>query len=275
VRKIQHVLIVGVAVDGGHEALLDDEFFVQHLRHRGQAIGGAGSVRDHVVLGRVVGRVVDSQHDGDVLALGRRGNDDFLHRASQVLRRVLGVGEPAGGFHHHLRAQAGPVDLGRVPDRENPDALFAHYDRVRFDLHIFVEASESRIVFEQMRQRLGICKIVGGDNFDVGIVERGAHHVSANPAKSVDCNFDWHDPVYQLVHCLFYRRKPPLSSKEWFSPTSISTVLEQGKIKITPALPPEQFGSCSVDFRLGREFSVFEHSLHAFIDLRNRTAIQD
>jgi dCTP deaminase len=40
-------------------------------------------------------------------------------------------------------------------------------------------------------------------------------------------------------------------------------------------LPPEPFGSCSVDFRLGNEFSVFEHSRHAFIDLRERTAIQD
>ena len=33
------------------------------------------------------------------------------------------------------------------------------------------------------------------------------------------------------------------------------------------ALPPDQFGSCSVDFRLGEEFSVFEHSRHALIDL--------
>src|SRR3984893_13470092 len=59
------------------------------------------------------------------------------------------------------------------------------------------------------------------------------------------------------------------------SDVDIRRYLEQGKIKITPPLPPEQFGSCSVDFRLGNEFSVFEHSKHAFIDLRERTAIQD
>ena len=51
--------------------------------------------------------------------------------------------------------------------------------------------------------------------------------------------------------------------------------IRQGKIKISPALPPEQLGSCSVDFRLGSEFSVFEHSRHAFIDLRDKTSIQD
>src|SRR6201993_4578790 len=55
----------------------------------------------------------------------------------------------------------------------------------------------------------------------------------------------------------------------------IPRYLAEGKIKIAPALPPEQFGSCSVDFRLGNEFSVFEHSRHAFIDLKERTAIQD
>ena len=59
------------------------------------------------------------------------------------------------------------------------------------------------------------------------------------------------------------------------SDVDIRRYINEGKIKITPPLPPEQFGSCSVDFRLGNEFSVFEHSRHAFIDLKERTAIQD
>jgi len=59
------------------------------------------------------------------------------------------------------------------------------------------------------------------------------------------------------------------------SDIDIKNYIQQSKIKITPALPPEQFGSCSVDFRLGSEFSVFEHSRHAFIDLRDKTSIQD
>jgi dCTP deaminase len=59
------------------------------------------------------------------------------------------------------------------------------------------------------------------------------------------------------------------------SDIDIKKYLEQGKIKISPALPSEQFGSCSVDFRLGHEFSIFEHSRHAFIDLREKTSIQE
>src|SRR6266498_1133757 len=57
------------------------------------------------------------------------------------------------------------------------------------------------------------------------------------------------------------------------SDVDIKRYMELGKIKITPALPPEQFGSCSVDFRLGNEFNVFEHSRHAFIDLKGKIGL--
>lgn len=59
------------------------------------------------------------------------------------------------------------------------------------------------------------------------------------------------------------------------SDVDIKRYIAQGKIKITPELPPEQFGSCSVDFRLGCEFSVFEYSRHPFIDLRDKRSVQD
>ena len=59
------------------------------------------------------------------------------------------------------------------------------------------------------------------------------------------------------------------------SDVDIKRYLALGKIKITPELPPEQFGSCSVDFRLGNEFNVFEHSRYPFIDLREKRGIED
>src|SRR5580704_331641 len=59
------------------------------------------------------------------------------------------------------------------------------------------------------------------------------------------------------------------------SDVDIKRYLGLGKIKITPELPPEQFGSCSVDFRLGNEFSIFEHSRHPYIDLRDKKGIED
>ena len=59
------------------------------------------------------------------------------------------------------------------------------------------------------------------------------------------------------------------------SDVDIKRYLAEGKIKISPELPPEQFGSCSVDFRLGSEFNVFEHSRHPYIDLRDKRGIEE
>jgi dCTP deaminase len=58
------------------------------------------------------------------------------------------------------------------------------------------------------------------------------------------------------------------------SDIDIKRYIADGKIKITPELPPEQFGSCSVDFRLGSEFNVFEHSRFPFIDLKAKTGLE-
>ncbi len=59
------------------------------------------------------------------------------------------------------------------------------------------------------------------------------------------------------------------------SDVDIRRYIAQGKIRITPQLQPEQFGSCSVDFRLGNEFSVFEHSRYPYIDLSGKVNLQD
>src|SRR5437763_15283954 len=59
------------------------------------------------------------------------------------------------------------------------------------------------------------------------------------------------------------------------SDVDIRRYIEGGKIRISPELAAEQFGSCSVDFRLGSEFSVFEHSRFPSIDVRDKNAIQD
>ena len=58
------------------------------------------------------------------------------------------------------------------------------------------------------------------------------------------------------------------------SDVDIRRYIAEGKIKIDPELPEDHFGSCSIDFRLGNEFSVFEHSKFPFIDPRDKFAIQ-
>lgn len=58
------------------------------------------------------------------------------------------------------------------------------------------------------------------------------------------------------------------------SDRDIRLALEAGRIKIDPAPDlASQLGSVSVDFTLGRNFMVFEHSRHSFIDPRSPQSI--
>ena len=60
------------------------------------------------------------------------------------------------------------------------------------------------------------------------------------------------------------------------SDRDIRTHLENGKIRITPTIDlSTQLGSCSVDFRLGTKFRVFEHSRFAYIDLRKGVNVDE
>ena len=60
------------------------------------------------------------------------------------------------------------------------------------------------------------------------------------------------------------------------SDRDIRTHLENGKIRITPMIDLNtQLGSCSVDFRLGTKFRVFEHSRFAYIDLRKGVNVDE
>ena len=58
------------------------------------------------------------------------------------------------------------------------------------------------------------------------------------------------------------------------SDRDIRKALESGRIVIEPEVDLDvHLGSCSIDFRLGNTFMVFEHSQHSFIDPRHPQSI--
>ena len=130
VRRVEDDLVVGVAVDRGHDAGGDAEGVVQHLDDGREAVGGAARVGDDVVLGGVVLVFVDAEDDGDVLVGGRGGDDDLLDGAAEVGLGLFGVGEEAGGFDDDLGADGGPVELGGVALGEDLDLLAVDGDEV-------------------------------------------------------------------------------------------------------------------------------------------------
>ncbi len=77
---------------------------LNHLGDRGEAIRRAGSVRDDVVLGRIVLVLIDAEHDREVLILRGGGDNDFLHRAAKMFLGLIRIGEFAGGLENNLSA---------------------------------------------------------------------------------------------------------------------------------------------------------------------------
>ncbi len=62
----------------------------------------------------------------------------------------------------------------------------------------------------------------------------------------------------------------------FLSDGDIIKYMEAGKIKISPEPDLQtQLGSCSIDFRLGNTFRVFEHSKYPYIDLRTEIDTND
>ena len=106
-------------MDGGHHSMYNPETIMHDLGGRGQAVGGAGCIGDHVMICRVVLIIVHAHHNGDVLILGWSRDDDLLSaavfdvhiRAGFALGRVaLGIRKDTGG----LQSQYPRPGLSRV-----------------------------------------------------------------------------------------------------------------------------------------------------------------
>ena len=166
------------------------------FHHRRQAVGGAGSVGNDVVLGGVVEFVVDAQHDGDVFVLGGRRNDDFLHRALNVLLGIVRVGELAGRFDDYLRSERTPVDRRGILGREHLDLLAVHGNEILTSLHVVGQRAQHGVVLEQVRQRLGVGQIVSCHDLDIGIADL----TPDTPPKrqTVNRDFNCHRPEFSF-----------------------------------------------------------------------------
>jgi hypothetical protein len=141
-------------VDRRHQAVLDADRVVDDLGKRRQAVGRARRVGNDVVSVFVVLVEVDAQHHRDVLAAGRRRDDDLLGARIEVLGSSLALGEEAGGLDDDVDAEVAPRQVGRITlgqDLEqlavDQDALVGHLDRsgVR---------AQDRVVLQQVRERL-------------------------------------------------------------------------------------------------------------------------
>ena len=193
VRRVEDHLVLGVGMHGGHEAGLDTERVAEHLGDRSQAVGRARRVRDDVVLGGVVRRVVDAHADGDVLVLRRSGDHHLPGSRVDVALCPHRVAEEPRRLDDDVDAEIPPGKPLRVSLGEHLDDLPVHRDAVSIGSNRSGESTEHAVVLEQVGQHLGGRDVVDGDDLEIGgALSGGTQHVAPDAAEAVDANSHSH-----------------------------------------------------------------------------------
>merc|ERR1712048_867275 len=108
-------------MDGGHEALLDPELFVNDFDKRRKAVGCTGGTRNHLHFGLVVIRV-DANDDRWCLSVfGWCRDNHFLCTALDVFQAALSSCEGASRLADVVNTRFGPRNLSGVTRRREGD----------------------------------------------------------------------------------------------------------------------------------------------------------
>jgi len=212
VGEVQNALIVGVGVDGGHEATHDAKVVMQHLGHGGQAVGSAGSVGNDLVF-RFELQVVDTHHDGGVhLIFGRSGEDHLVGASSEVFGGLFLAGKDAGGFHHDFHAEVFPGQDFRVFFGKDADFAAVDDDAVVGVGNFAVEDLVDAVILKEVGQGLGVREVVDGHHVDIRMVfDDGAQDEASDASKAVNRYIDHYLSPYirMLLLALPVTRQKP------------------------------------------------------------------
>ena len=181
-------------MDGGEKTLIDAERLVKNLCNWCETVGGTASVRNDVVLCRIVLILVDAENDGDVFVLGGSRDDDLLHAVVAVVDSESSVGEESGGFDDDIDASRVPRNVRWISLSKNCDWLSVDDNVLFVGRYGAVKVAVRTVVFQQMGICSGIRQIVDGNNFDVVsmTLKDSSKRETTDSSKAVNSDAHWH-----------------------------------------------------------------------------------
>ena len=213
VRCIEDDLVTGVGVNRAHETLFDTEGVIEDLHHRREAVRGAGSIGNDVVLCRIVEPVVDADAESQIRIFRRSGDDDLLGTRFDVLSGTGAVDEETGGFENNVDALASPVEIRRVALSGRNDAVAVHGDGLLIILNRSGEATRSGVILKQVRQSLVVSEVVDRDDLLELFIGHRAQDIASDPSKSVN-SVGCHNRFSKRVS---FQTRSPVHSTRTFS----------------------------------------------------------
>ena len=200
-RAVERHLVASPSVNGGHDAGHDGSEVVQTLGHRGEAVGGAGSSGDDVVLsGQRL--MVDVVHDGGQIAAGRSGDDDLLGASVDVGLSLSLAGVEAGALENDVDVEVAPrqvVGVGLLVDLDllavNGDGILASNDLV-----IASVVALRGVVLQQVSEHIGRGEVVDSDDLGALMTEHLTESQTTDATEAVNSNL--------YCHCVSFRKAP-------------------------------------------------------------------
>jgi hypothetical protein len=183
-------------VNSGHDTALDSSIIVKSLSHGSEAVGGAGSSGDDLVIsgeGFIVYIVNDG---GKIVACGSRDNN-FLSACFDVSHRLVLRGVETGAFENNVYVESAPgailcvlasVDLDFLT--VNDDGIFGSFNSVSFVTEFAKERTLSSIVFEKVSEHLGAGEVVDSNNFVAFSNEHLTECETADTTETINSNFN-------------------------------------------------------------------------------------
>ena len=185
-------------MNSGHDAGNDGVGLVQGVSHGCQAVGGAGSSRDDLILSGQ-GLLVDGEDDGlQVVACGSRDND-LLCASLDVSHALLLAGVEAGALQNDVNVQLAPRSILCVLNSVDLDLLAVNNDGILGGLDsmlaladLAAERALSSIVLQQVSQHLGAGQVVDCDDLVTLSIKHLTESQTANTTETIDSNSNSH-----------------------------------------------------------------------------------
>ena len=190
---VQNHLVTGEGVHSGHDAALDGSILVQSIGHGSQAVGGAGSSGDDLILSGQ-GVLVHAVNDGLQVVASRSGDDNLLGAGIDMSLALSLGGVETGALQHNVNADLAPGQILGVLLSIDLDGLAVDSDGILASLNLVSQsiAALSRVVLQQMSQHSGAGQVVDSNDLVALGVEHLTESQTADTAKTINSNFNRH-----------------------------------------------------------------------------------
>ena len=155
--EVEKALVAGICMNSCHQSGFQSKIFKNNLGYRCETVGRTGSIRNDVMLLRVIFAGVDTHDDGNIRILGRCGYDHFTRSCGEVFGSIFPVSEQTGAFSSYIHAQLLPLQLFRILYGSKCDGSAIDFNGVIFRMYIKIQFAVYGIISKQMRHGSRIC----------------------------------------------------------------------------------------------------------------------